>query len=151
MASDLPRSRLMSQDKYSPDHIEKLLADVQAAEEAGVFVRTPVSPSALVTPEGSWAKRRRRWTIGLEIAACAALLIGVGSLWSFGNGSGSTSGVGGNPPIELVEAPCANAALLVRCVEGSLGAECRCLDSDDDGDVDLADFGSYQRMFSRQN
>ena len=141
----------MSQDKYSPDHIEKLLAEVQAAEQAGVFGRTPVSPSVLVAPEGQWTKRRRRWTIGLEIAACAAMIIGVAGLWSFGNGSGSPSGLGRNLLKEMVEAPCADAALFVRCVEGGNGSDCQCLDSDDDGDVDLADFGSYQRKFSRQN
>ncbi len=141
----------MSQDKYTPDNIEKLLADVQSAEEAGVFGRTLVSPSALVIPKGQPAKTRRHWVIGLEIAACAALLIGVGSLWSFGNGWGSTSGSGGNPPIEMAEAPCSDVALLVRCVGDGSGAECQCLDADDDGDVDLADFGSYQRSISRQN
>lgn len=133
------------------DHLEDLIARVQELEEAGVFDRTPVDPAVLVSG-GSDRKRPRRLGrlfTALQAAACLALAVGVISLWRSGDRPQSPveGRSDGNGAVAL---PIGGA--MIACITGpadrSLGEECRCFDSDADGDVDLADYGAFQRDYA---
>ena len=74
----------MDQDRSSAKPIEHALLELHEAENAGVFERTAVDAKPLLNP-GEFSSRARfaQWSIvGLPVAACLALAIGVGS-WMF--------------------------------------------------------------------
>ncbi len=138
----------MTDKLEQPDRLEHLLAQTRELEDAGVFQRTPVDPAALLRDDSAERRpgRLHRLFVALQAAACLALVVGVVSLWSGGdNGDTLVDGrAAGNVAVADI-----NAGALTGCmsgpVRGSMSGECRSLDSDDDGDVDLADFGAFQR------
>ena len=136
-------------------HVQNLLADLRQMDDAGVFKRTPVDTSALVQaePVERGPRRLHRLFVALQAAACIGLVVGVASFWQAESGSSGLSEVGNGTAPEWVGSPCGEVAALVRCFGGSTGdvsgTDCKCVDFDEDGDVDLADYGTFQRTFLR--
>ena len=133
------------------DPIETALRELRRAEQAGVFEPTRLDHDGLVRPTARPATLARqvraiRW---LTAAAVVAVAVGVGSL-VFRSPLTSTTIPNGkvSEVAVLVDGvdPCDGSIL--RCLAGPsdivLASGCRPHDRDADGDVDLADFGSYQ-------
>jgi hypothetical protein len=135
----------MTAQHSQPDHLEDLLAEVQRLEETRVFERTPVDPTALLEDASGKPPRRRlhRLFVALQAAACVALLIGLATLWR-------------SPPQQTDLAknggPAADVGALAQCFTGPsagrLGSGCDPVDFDHDGDVDLEDYGVFQRDYA---
>jgi len=141
--------------KSQPDRLEDLIAEVQRAEDAGVFRRTPVDPAALIreAPAGSRPRPAHRLFIGLQAAACIALVVGALSLWYGGNSSQDQVGNSSGADVtSVVTAPRADIGVLAQCftgpADGALPRGCESVDFDADGDVDLADYGAFQRAYT---
>ncbi|MHC4610364.1 MAG: hypothetical protein ACYS7M_08455 [Planctomycetota bacterium] len=146
--TDQPRHR---------DELEQLIAEAQDLEQAGVFKRTPVNVASLVETHG--VSRRPRLThrlfVGLQVAACLGLVVGLATMWRAGSSSPGPAGLTNSSDLEVAGAwgglHCERVETLKRCFSGpagdSLGEECKCVDFDDDGDVDLADYGAFQRHY----
>ena len=143
----------MSEHDEKLNHVQNLLAELRQMDDAGVFQRTPVDTSALVQaePVERGPRRLHRLFVALQAAACIGLVVGVASFWQAGRGSSGLSEVGNGNASEWAASPCGQAAALVRCFGGSTGdvsgVDCKCVDFDEDGDVDLADYGTFQRTF----
>ena len=136
----------MTDHRDQDDRMQALLSELRQAERAKVFEPTPVLAGQLAERmrKGSQPSRARRLLIGLQAAACVALVVGVASWWQLGQAGSMLSGNAGGA------GSCSQAAsLLAGCLAGPTGAGisggCGGLDYDTDGDVDLADFGAYQR------
>jgi hypothetical protein len=67
---------------------EQMIADAMAAQQAGVFARTPVDSAALAAAQAISSSRpgslRERLLIGAPIAACLAAVLGLAALWGGG-------------------------------------------------------------------
>ncbi len=149
----------MTEKDRQHDDLERLMADVQACEQAGVFEKTPVDVAAVVEAGGRTARPRltHRLFVGLQVAACVGLVAGLATLWRAGRPSdqhlGLTNGSGPQVASLLGDPRCRRIETLTHCFSGpaggALGDECRCVDFDSDGDVDLADYGVFQRAYSQ--
>lgn len=142
----------------------ELVAEAAAAERAGVFDRTELNLSALmadseaVTAQVSESRHSRvvrvyeRIMVGLPLAACLGLVIGLATLASrspdmHGNqfallGSNGAGDTGGSQ---------CDVRTMFQCLSGPdrpVSAECGAADLDADGDVDMLDIGSFQRLAS---
>ena len=146
----------MTEPRRQPEDLEGLLAELQQLEEAGVFRRTPVSPTTLVG--GSAGPVRRPWHrvfVGLQVAASVALIVGVASLWRPDRDSGTPMVMKPVSPSDVAstvtEVRCGRLETLTHCFTGpgmlDMHSECRCVDFDRDGDVDLADYGAFQLAY----
>ena len=134
---------------------ERLMREAREADQAGVFSSTPVDVVALVaepvlTGPAHWY---RHVLVGLPLAACIAMFFGVATLWQAGSGTGDSiingttavSTLGGTGVSSIEQ--CQNLDTFRTCFCGPgipVGEECRCVDFDGDGDVDLRDMGSFQ-------
>ena len=142
----------MTKENEHLEHIESALLELNEAERASVFARTPVSAEELIAQ--SYANRpmvlRRQTLVWLSSAAAVVLLAAV--VWSVmfkyqldhlrdpaGIVEGSASDAGGNDPCD---------GNFLNCFSGPesvvLAMRCDLHDYDADGDVDLADFRTYQ-------
>ena len=141
----------------TPSHnasFDRLIAEAFAADEAGVFASTPVDVAAILRrPAPSPAIRwYERVMVGLPIAACLAIVVGMATM--FGGPTGTTPTPLAGLDSWVASAPAAGLCsmdMVAQCVTGPgrpVGAECECADLDGDGDVDLSDLGSFQRLAS---
>lgn len=141
----------MTARNSQPDRLEELMAEVQRLERAGAFDRTPVDPAALLEAAMGKPQRRRvhRLFVALQAAACLALVIGVASLW---RGTGPAKVTDNGSSAARLVASCTDVGSLAQCFTGPsagrLATGCECVDFDADGDVDLADYGAFQRDHS---
>ncbi|MEE9294744.1 MAG: hypothetical protein V3W34_07270 [Phycisphaerae bacterium] len=155
------------------DEHERLLQEAVQAENAGVFSRSPVDPVALLaSPAAEGASTRtvqvggptgsHRWLrvarVALPIAACVVIWFG---LRSGGLGPSQVA----EPAVQSTvihakgaladgDSDCQGLSLFNSCITGpvvgSLTGKCACVDIDQDGDVDLVDFGHLQRLMRSQ-
>ena len=134
------------------DTLERDLLDLSEAEGAGVFQETRVDAASLVR---SASRRRapllsRHRLLLIPAAACLILVIGV---WSVVFGPATNSRNGGTPLAGNVYSGAPGAALgdFGGCFHGpdlERDSACTSYDYDSDGDVDLADFTTYQMAFA---
>jgi hypothetical protein len=135
----------MTEQHSQTERLEDLLAEVQRLKQARVFDRTPVDPTALLEDASGKQPRRRvhRLFVALQAAACVALLIGLASLWRSPAQPTSLVNNGG---------PAVDVGALAQCFtgpsDGRLGSGCDRVDFDHDGDVDLEDYGVFQRDYA---
>ncbi|GJM25905.1 MAG: hypothetical protein DHS20C16_23200 [Phycisphaerae bacterium] len=145
----------------SHNSIEMLIAKAASAQKAGVFDQTSVDVSALVAPVVSSPLVRfyEKALVGLPLAACLGIVIGIGSMLG-GPGGQSDSGIAGVGSLVtsqgLVDTTAELCSLesVTRCFTGpgeDIDSDCGCADLDSDGDVDLADLGTYQQMYALNN
>jgi len=134
-----------SNEQLTP--IETLLREAAAADEAGVFERTGVSPERLLRE--SWSDPvPLRATIGRKWIPVAAAIGIVAILWPFMYHLefGSI-----REKVRLAEAQAAKesarvASTMSGCLSGpesTLGTPCAASDYDADGDSDLADYSRF--------
>ena len=137
-------------DQTQLDPIERRLLELEDAERAGVFARTPVDAEQVLR-EQSLAARPFSLAQRLAPLVAAAAIVAVAVCgWVFGPGSVTTPG-----PDQFAAATSSgdtgHAATLQECMngpEGSLPAGCGEFDLDGDGSVTLADFGAYQLAYA---
>lgn len=131
----------MNHDQIQPDPMEVALGRLEAAEQAGVFHKTDVDAARLLRSDNhvtqiDFARRVKRI---LPFAAAAMLVAGVwGTMWNTELGRLRTQ------KLAMMENDCDGSFL--KCFQGLRNSEsvCRTYDYDRDGDVDLADYGTYQ-------
>lgn len=166
-------SGFTSSNQAGFDEFERLLQEAVQAENAGVFSKSPVDPVGLLaSPAAEGASTRtvrvggptgsHRWRrvarVAVPIAACAVIWFG---LRSGGLGPSQVA----EPAVQSTvlnaedaladgDLDCQDLSLFNRCITGpvvgSLTWKCACVDIDQDGDVDLVDFGHLQRMMRSQ-
>ncbi len=137
------------------DEFDRLMLEAKEAEQAGVFELTPVDVEALVAEPVTIGPAHwyRHVLVGLPLAACIAMFFGVATLWQTGSGTGevlitgtaAVSTFGG--AIATTVERCQTMENFRFCFAGPdvpVGGECRCVDFDGDGDVDLRDMGAFQ-------
>ncbi len=136
-------------------NFEKLIAEARLADEAGVFGRTQVDVSALMANDRPAPSRLIRFyeraMVALPLAACLGIVIGIASLNDGPMGQAPIA----SAPVSVLDG-IANGNLcsievIAECAAGpgiAVSADCGCADLDRDGDVDLLDLGSYQRLAS---
>ena len=125
----------MTNDRKNLDPVEEALLELDATERAHLFKLTSADTRRLLespTGQASTGSRRiaLRW---LPVAAAVVIAVGVWS-WAF-----------------RVEPLASARATISDCLTGPdevVAVTCRGYDSDADGDVDLADFHSYQVAFA---
>jgi hypothetical protein len=131
--------------------LERLIAQVRSAEQAGVFSRTPVDVVALLDrPVASRPVRRLyEWTlVGLPLAACLAIVVGMTAMFAGSDGVSRMAAPMATHPASTPGMPLSPEAIL-ECVTGpgmQVSPECSAADLDHDGDVDLLDYSSFQRL-----
>ncbi len=149
----------------SNNSIEMLIAKAASAQKAGVFEQTSVDVSALVAPAGGSRLIRfyEKALVGLPLAACLGIVIGIGSMMGGPNGqSDSQISAGGfaittqglNDASAVATQEVYSLESVTRCFAGpgqSVGSDCGFADLDSDGDVDLADLGTYQQQYALVN
>lgn len=131
----------MLNDQFQPDQFESALRRVEAAEKADVFGRSPVDADALLRSASSMAPMSftHRMMRIVPFAAAAMLVVGVwGTMWN------TQLGKLRSQKLAMVESDCDGSFL--KCFQGpsQQNAICGTYDYDRDGDIDLADFGTYQ-------
>ncbi len=134
------------------DGVESMLLELDAVEQAGVFQRTAIDAVGLVSePVPVNQSSRLRILLRLApVAATVALAVGVWSLQS-NDGINSTAqpGSGSGSMASASFASCGDGFL--GCFTGptdGVPADCQSHDYDSDGDVDLADFSTYQLAYA---
>lgn len=145
----------MSNDREHLDFVESALLELQQAEGAAVFAKTPVEVDAVVrTGVASvgygTGSRRLRW---LSAAAVLAFAMGLwGLIFSADHGPAPdgkrvADGVAGwRNDLSVCESGFLGCFSGPRVGVGS-PADCQKADFDSDGDVDLADYGAYQLAY----
>ena len=123
--------------------LESLIGDLEAAERAGVFLRTtqPVMVSAVTA-----SSRSNFFWVSPRWAVAAALVMAAG-VWTMMFRTNLSDLQSRSRTVQLAQAIDLQSALAL-CVGGpnsSLEGLCGRVDFDGDGDVDLSDFGKYQR------
>jgi hypothetical protein len=140
-------------DHHEPlDSIEASLTELVDAERAGVFGRTPMPEREAWKDEPATVLFPLRTVRRLAIAAAIALAIGVSSLMFQKNLSSlrdrsrmaTTVRVADLGTIQVSIAQCLGGP------SGSIDPSCGEVDFDGDGDVDLADFRSFQVSYAAQ-
>ena len=133
------------------DEFEALMREVSEAARAGAFGSTKVDVEGLMArPVSRPSLRLFRFAVaGLPMAACLALFLGLAAFWK--SGSPPSSGLEGNVSIggtgSTPAERCETLENLRQCFSGPgvlARADCRCVDKDADGDVDLRDLGMFQ-------
>ena len=149
----------------SHNSIEMLIAKAASAQKAGVFDQTSVDVSALVAPavNSRLVRFYEKALVGLPLAACLGIVIGIGSMMG-GPGSQSESVIPGgglavtsqglNDSGAMATNELQSLENVTRCFAGpgeSVSSDCGFADLDSDGDVDLADLGTYQQRYALVN
>lgn len=136
-------------------NLERLIAELRSAEEVGVFARSRVDVAALAASAASPAPSRlvmfyERALVVVPLAACLAVVIGIASL----AGNPMDAGLSQTPIASVAPAMTPGVDLVASCLSGP-GAQvsdvCSAADFDGDGDVDMLDMSSYQRMVASIN
>ena len=136
-------------DSTQFDPIEGALEELCAAERAGVFARTCVDTSTLVSAPVRLAGRRLALRL-VPLAAAVVLAVGAGS-WMFMAELGTV-----RHRVDMASTPAntpqdSRTATLAECLAGPrelMATGCGRLDYDSDGDVDLADVSAYQLAYA---
>ncbi len=163
--------------------LEGLIAQANAAHNAGVFETTQVDFSSLMASSGLMAspgssrliRFYERALVGLPVAACLGIMVGITSMMGGPTGQSSSVFVSGDSAVStlgLNEVGLNDAAGLnqmmqaagsgiigsfeavTQCFAGpgeAVSSDCGFADLDSDGDVDLADLGSYQQQVALVN
>ncbi|NOX58467.1 MAG: hypothetical protein GXP29_06370 [Planctomycetes bacterium] len=162
--------------------LEGLIAQANAAHSAGVFETTRVDFSSLIASPGSSRLIRfyERALVGLPVAACLGIMVGITSMMGGPTGQSSSVFVSGDSAVStlglnevgLNDAAGLNGMVLngmmqaagsgiigsfeavTQCFAGpgeAVSSDCGFADLDSDGDVDLADLGSYQQQVALVN
>lgn len=154
----------MSRKRYNPVDVEALLAISHEADVAGVSSRTLVDVDELTGPLAALTRDPceapdNRWRVvsliraAVPLAACLAIVVGLGRL-------GDPDAAPLSDTASLVQSdrdclgsgtvPWVSLASFAGCLSGPgqpiSTAECACADLDRDGDVDLLDYGEFQRL-----
>lgn len=122
--------------------LESMLGDLDAAERAGVFARTP----AVEFAETARRRQARFYLVSPKWAVAAALIMAAG-VWTFMFQT-NISEVRGRARAVRMAAAMNLQSTMVACTAGpesASGSACGRVDFDGDGDVDLGDFSKYQR------
>lgn len=123
--------------------LDLLLSDLEAAHRAGVFSRTP---QAVIQPLVTDSAPSRFFVLSPRWAIAATLLIAAG-VWTMMFRTTLSRVQERSRSAQLASAVDLQSAL-ASCVggpKGDLNDYCGRVDFDRDGDVDLSDFGTYQR------
>jgi hypothetical protein len=137
----------MTDDLRQLDGVEETLLELDTAETAGLFRRTRIDAGRLVARSAPVGRGRSVRLALRVIPAAAAVVIAVGAgMWMFraepdsirGRDAATTSVAAASDPCDISFPLCLKGP-----GEGVLG-KCLPHDYDSDGDVDLADFRSYQ-------
>jgi len=131
------------------DGMEEALVELRSAEEAGVFEPTDVDAALLVTTPAPLTRLHIRAIIG-TVAAAIVLSIGIGSWMFSGEIDDLRDRAQGPQSSQFASAsdskePCDGS--FYGCMTGpadAMPSECDVHDYDEDGDVDLTDYGRYQ-------
>ncbi|UCG15538.1 MAG: hypothetical protein JSV19_09615 [Phycisphaerales bacterium] len=150
----------MNPQPHNLDPIEQMLLEADHAGRAGVFRRTPVDAAGLLAArqavKASWFRRHHHALVGLPVAACLALVTVLGTLHYGGDPASDMTRVAVNQAAvpgafdAVASQPTLTreAEVLFSCFtgpgQGPIPSECSSADYDDDGDVDLVDFGVFQ-------
>lgn len=146
----------MKSEQHDIDPIETALSELDAAERAGVFRRTPVELRDLQHAHVTASDARPQWlTLRLwPVAAAIVLAIGVSS-WMF---AGELAELRRQSRMASTTHPVETGGAYVAfntCFNGPTNdrdnAGCVGQDFDADGDVDLADFRNYQLAYAGQS
>ncbi len=146
----------MKSEQHDIDPIETALSELDAAKRAGVFRRTPVELRDLQHAHATASDARPQWlTLKLwPVAAAILLAIGVSS-WMF---AGELAELRRQSRMASTANPAMTGGAYVAfntCFNGPRtgrdNADCGGQDYDADGDVDLADFRSYQLAYAGQS
>lgn len=147
-----------------PDNTEfsRLVAQAADAERAGVFSSTDLDVAGLMA--GSAGSRLARLyekaLVGLPLAACLGVVVGIASFAVRNGGDAENVRIALLDTNGQVDSAVGLNGMLVdtsavfQCVSGpseAASSECQFADMDADGDVDLLDVGSYQRLASGMN
>ena len=149
----------------SHNSIEMLIAKAASAQRAGVFDQTSVDVSALVAPavNSRLVRFYEKALVALPLAACFGIVIGIGSMMGGPDGQSETVLPGGglavtshglNDSGAVASTQLHSLESVTRCFAGpgeDVGSDCGFADLDSDGDVDLADLGTYQQMYALVN
>lgn len=164
-----PVERLWSVPMFAgPDNTEfaRLVAQAADAERAGVFSSTELDIEGLMDGSAGsrFARIYEKALVALPLAACLGIVIGMASMAvrSGDNGDGMLSLLGTNGQVDTVglqdmiagDAILGGTAAVFQCLTGPgapVPAECQFADMDADGDVDLLDVGTYQRLANAMN
>ncbi len=154
----------MSRKRYNPADVEILLAISHEAEVVGVSSRTVVDVDELTRPLAALMCNpcdgpSDRWRFvhliraAVPLAACLAIVVGLGRLGDpLAAPLSDTAGLAQSDRDCLGSGtvPWISLASFAGCLSGPgqpiSTAECACADLDRDGDVDLLDYGEFQRL-----
>ena len=140
-------------DHHEPlDSIEASLSELEDAERAGVFGRTPLSRREAWKDEPATVLFPLRTVRRLAIAAVIALAVGVSSLMFQKNLSSLRDRSRMAGTVRVADRGTVQASI-AQCLGGpreSIDPACGEVDFDGDGDVDLADFRSFQVSYAAQ-
>ncbi len=141
----------MTNERNELETLEKALLELDAAERASLFQRTSLDTQRLLA-RSPQPERAAAWRLALRllpVAAVVAITIGVWS-WMFTHEPSALRG-----PNTVATAPAdaygGSDGSFYECFGGPSEAPatgCREYDYDADGDVDLADFGTFQLAFA---
>lgn len=147
----------------SNNTLELLIAKAASAQKAGVFDSTQVDVSALVDSgvNSRLIRFYEKALVGLPLAACLGIVIGIGSM--IGGPNGQSPAVVSNGGTAVTSHGLTDSGAVTelcsfesvtRCFAGPgevIDSECGCADLDSDGDVDLVDLGTYQQQYALMN
>lgn len=154
----------MSRKRYNSADLETLLAVSHEAELAGVSTRTVVDVDELTrrfSASGAYPREVPvdRWhvvsflRVAVPLAACLAIVVGLERLDGPVATRRSDTSILVQSDLDCLEsgsAPWTSLASFAGCLSGPgqpiSTAECACADLDRDGDVDLLDYGRFQRL-----
>ena len=149
----------MAEQHHQPDELENRITQVGDLEQAGVFGRTPVDLASLVRDDRANRPQRltHRLFIALQVAAGVALVAGLATVWLVEPGTSGPGALGNSSVVATATASAAegrHARTLSQCLAGPAGglrsSDCLSVDFDEDGDVDLADYGAFQLTFGKK-
>ena len=137
------------------DQIEQWMLDADQAARAGVFGRSRLEAADVEVVRVSWFRRHRQALVGLPVAACLTFVAVIGTLHHAGNNAKDitrvalNTGTSGSFDVATSRAVDSRQAdVLFACFsgpgQGLVSSECKGVDYDSDGDVDLVDFGALQ-------
>ena len=143
----------MTTEQHNLDPIEDAIAELHAAERAGVFNRSPIEAHELLTadPAPNWARSPRAllrlWPVAAVVGLAAVVWSGM-FYAQITELQERTMLLANASRIHAAEA----YAPFNTCFRGprgqSVGGDCRPHDLDADGDVDLADFRNFQLAYA---
>lgn len=139
----------MSTESARPNSIESALAELSAAESAGVFSQTPVDVTVLVNAGAEPTPILLRLRPAHWLSAAAVFLLAMG-VWSM-MFHRELSDIRSQRAYIAALVQAADYGAFHRCIQGPVGSlvnPCDDHDYDADGDVDLADFRRFQIAYA---